>query len=89
MDTTWSLRNRPLPRVATVAKVLASLLGVATLAGIYPAAAALATALAVTWRTDRAEPAAAPPAPIVVSAGAAERNSLGLRTVLSHPPREE
>jgi len=89
MDTTWSFRNRPVPRVATVAKVIAGLLGVATLAGIYPAAATLATALAVTWTTDKGEPAAAPPAPIVVSAGAAERNSLGLRTVLSHPPREE
>jgi len=89
MDTTWSFRNRPVPRAATVAKVLAGLLGVATLAGIYPVAAALATALAVTWRPDQAEPAAAPPGLIVVSAGAAERNSLGLRTVFSHPPREE
>jgi len=71
-----------------VAKVLAGLLGMASLAGIYPVAAALATAMAVTWRTHEAEPAALPAA-IVVSAGAAERNSLGLRTVLSHPLREE
>jgi hypothetical protein len=89
MDTNWSFRNRPIPRAATVAKVLAGLLAVASLAGIYPVAAALATVLAVTWRTDKAEPAASAAAFIVVSAGAAERNSLGLRTVSSYAPHEE
>ena len=89
MDTRWSFRNRPLPRGASVAKVLGGLLGIATLAGIYPVAAALAAALAVNWKTDEAEPVAPAAVLIVVSAGAAERNSLGLRTVLSHPPREE
>ena len=87
MDTRWSFANRPAPRAATVAKVFAGLLGIAALAGIYPVASALATGLAVTWKTGKAEPSAT--ALIVVSAGAAERNSLGLRTVLSHPLREE
>jgi hypothetical protein len=75
--------------MATVAKVIAGLAGLAFLAGIYPIAAALATAMTVAWRTDKAERAVSPAAPIVVSAGVAERNSLGLRTVLSYPLREE
>jgi hypothetical protein len=70
MDTRWSFVNRPAPCAATVAKVFAGLLGIAALAGIYPVASALATGLAVTWKTGKAEPSAA--ALIVVSAGAAE-----------------
>jgi hypothetical protein len=89
MDTTWSFRNRLVPHATTAAKVLAGILGMASLAGIYPAAAAIATAMAVTWKTNKAEPAEPPAALIVVSAGTAERNSLGLRTVLSYPLHEE
>jgi hypothetical protein len=85
MDISWSFGTRSIPRAATVGKVLAGLLGVAALAGIYPVAATLATAMATTLRLDKAEPVA----PVVVSTGAAERNSLGLRTVLSYPPHEE
>jgi hypothetical protein len=77
MDTTCSFPMRSFPRAATVAKVLAGLVVAAGLAGIYPVAAALASTLAMTWRTNKAEPAAL----AFVSAGAAERNSLGLRFV--------
>jgi hypothetical protein len=86
MDTSLSFANRSAPRAASIAKVFAGLLGMAALGGIYPAAAVLATALAVTWKAHEAKPSASAAALIVVSAGAAERNSLGLRAVPSYSP---
>jgi len=56
-------------------KLLAGLIGAAALAGIYPVAAAIATAMAATLRTEDPKDSA----PIPRSASAAERNSLGLR----------
>jgi len=75
MDTTWSFGNRPDPRSARILKVLAGLIGAAALAGIYPVAAVIATAMAATVRMDAPKGSAS----IVITAGAAERNSLGLR----------
>jgi hypothetical protein len=74
MDTTWSFGIGSVPRAASIAKVLAGVIGAAALAGIYPAAAAIATAMAATLRMDDSKGAA----PIAMSTGAAERNSLGL-----------
>jgi galactitol-specific phosphotransferase system IIC component len=77
MDTTWCFAIRSVPRTASAAKLLAAFIGTAALAGIYPVATAIATAMAATLRTDESKVGA----PIMVSAGAAERNSLGLRLV--------
>ena len=75
MDTPWSFGIRSIPRAAGIAKLLAGLVGAAALAGIYPVAAAIATAMAATLRTEDPKGSA----PIVRSASVAERNSLGLR----------
>jgi hypothetical protein len=84
MDTTWSFGTRSVPRAPLIAKVAAGLLATAALAGIYPVAATIATAMATTLKMDKAEPAA----PIAVSTADAERNSLGLRRLASTPPPE-
>jgi hypothetical protein len=84
MDTPWSFGTRSVPRASLVAKVLGGLIAAAALAGIYPIAATIATAMATTLKMDKADPAA----PIVVSVADAERNSLGLRRLASTPPPE-
>ena len=75
MDTTCTFGIRSIPRAAGIVKLLAGLIGAAALAGIYPVAAAIATAMAATLRTEDPKDSA----PIPRSASAAERNSLGLR----------
>ena len=85
MDIQWSFAARSIQRVSNLPKVLAAAAGIAALAGIYPASAAIATAMATSLRVEMPKPAAAG----LVSAFAAERNSLGLRRVLSNPTRQE
>jgi hypothetical protein len=84
MDTSWSFEIRSVPRASLIAKALGGLIASAALAGIYPIAATIATAMATTLKMDKAEPAA----PVVVSAADAERKSLGLRRLASIPPPE-
>lgn len=84
MDTAWSFGTRSISRAPLIAKVLAGLLATAALAGIYPVAATIATAMATTLKMERAEPAA----PILVSTADAERKSLGLRRLAFIPPPE-
>ena len=76
MDATWS-ETRSVPSATRIAQLLAGLVAAAALAGIYPVAAAMAVAMATTLRIDETQP----PAPVVVSTGNAERNSMGLRSV--------
>lgn len=84
MDTHWRLGTRTIA-CTSIAKGVAGVAGVAALAGIYPLAAAISTAMATSLRAEIPKPAAV----MFVSAGAAERKSLGLRLVLSNPIREE
>jgi hypothetical protein len=77
MDATWSFEIRSVFRASRIAPVLAGLMGAAALAGIYPVAATIATAMTTTFKIDTTEP----PAPVAVSTAAAERNSLGLRFI--------
>ena len=86
MDIHWTFGARFFPHAAAFGKGFAGVMAIAALAGIYPVAAALASAMATSLRVDMPKPAAGL---VVVSAGAAERNSLGLRSVTFNPIREE